>query len=110
MASPEIVIGYVMVFDIASDSVRRDDLTWCDFLGRRLAELSGRSAPHWSVGTIEAAAVLRVNFVSGPALVTPEAEVALMLDRLVAEVRKRNAALAEGPVDGRPSSPGVAPA
>lgn len=91
MYSPEIVVGYLMVFNVAEDeATSKHGMTWCDLLQRRLTNLSGRRAPSWSVGTIESFAVLRVDFSKGSTLLSGEEEVARLLDALVAEVRKRN--------------------
>jgi hypothetical protein len=91
MYSPEVVVGYLMVFNVAEDAAAgKHGGTWCDVLQRRLKNLSGRRAPHWSVETIESFAVLRVDFSKGPALLSGEEEVGILLDSLVTEVRKRN--------------------
>jgi hypothetical protein len=91
MHSPEIVIGYLMVFDTSQDTLSaRHGMTWCEVLRQRLTDLSGRRAPSWSVGMIEHFAILEVDFSKGPAIVQGQAEVQAMLDGLVAEVRRRN--------------------
>lgn len=87
LVSPEIVIGYIMVFDISEDPRR----TWVATLSRSLQNLargSGRDA-----GRVEAAVIVEVNFLAGSRLLTGEAEVLRMLDFLVAEVRTRNPGL-----------------
>jgi hypothetical protein len=84
LVSPEIVIGYIMVFDTAEDPRR----TWVETLSRGLQNLargSGRDA-----GRVEAAVIVEVNFLAGARVLTPEAAVLQMLDFLVAEVRARN--------------------
>lgn len=91
MYSPEIVVGYLMVFNGAEDApAGKHGLTWCDLLQQRLTNLSGRRAPAWSVGTIEAFAILRVDFSKGPALLSAAADVDKLLDNLVTEVKRRN--------------------
>jgi hypothetical protein len=85
--SPEIVAGYVMVFDVGQDAPNSDGRLWCEVLEERL---SGRRGPHWSIGTIEAAAVVRVDFRNGPRVVAGEERVEAMLDVLATEVRARN--------------------
>ena len=53
--SPEVVIGYVMLFDVQADSIRRDDgKSWSAFMEERLAHLCIRKAPMWNQGLIEA--------------------------------------------------------
>lgn len=91
MYSPEIVVGYVMIFDVSQDVASRvHGSTWCELLRTRLSRLSGRSAPSWSTGMMEAFSLVQVDFSQGPLLITPEPEVHAMLDTLVSEVRKRN--------------------
>ena len=93
MYSPEIVVGYVMIFDVSKDQPDRRGGAWFDVLSQRIASLSGRRAPSWSVGMIEAAAVVKVDFSSGPQLLAPENVLAPFFDELVAEVIKRNPSL-----------------
>lgn len=92
--SPEIVVGYMMVFDVSTDqrSERRGG-TWCDLIAERLVKLSGRKPPAWSIGMVEASALIRVDFGSGPRLLTAEADVAPFFDSLVEQVRSRNPSL-----------------
>ena len=52
--------------------------------------LSGRRAPFWSIGMIEAFAVVEVDFSQGPKLITPPDKVEKVFNTLVSEVRKRN--------------------
>lgn len=94
MYSPEIAIGYVMVFDVSKDRARKvGPGTWCDFLRDRLTELSSRRAPSWSVGMIEAFAIVQVDFSVGPIILTEESEIHRMFDRLTQEVQRRNPSL-----------------
>lgn len=99
MYSPEIVVGYVMIFDTAQDYFSSTHgSTWCELLRTRLARLSGRQAPSWSTGMIEAFVILEVDFSESSRLITPEDEIAAMFDILVAEVRSRNPSLDDGEV------------
>lgn len=94
MYSPEVVLGYLMVFDVSQDTaMTKHGATWCDLLSQRLSQLSGRKAPSWSVGMIESFAIIRVDFSSEPRFLTPENEVLQMFDELVSEVKKRNPSL-----------------
>lgn len=103
MYSPEIVVGYIMVFDVSQDvPSRRHGSTWCELLRRRLDSLAGRSAPGWSVGMFEGVTVVEVDFSQGPRLLTPPSQVEQMLDVLVAEVRRRNPSLI-APLDAIPA-------
>jgi hypothetical protein len=91
MYSPEIVVGYLMIFNTAEDAVsKKHGITWCDTLDQALRRLSGRSAPSWSVGMVESYVIVRVDFSGGPLVLTPEAEVQRMIGTLVSEVKKRN--------------------
>ena len=94
MYSPEIVVGYLMVFDVSQDIIsKKHGCTWCELLKTRLARLSGRRAPFWSVGLVEAFAVVEVDFSQGARLITSQENVISMFDVLVSEVRSRNPSL-----------------
>lgn len=91
MYSPEIVIGYLIVFNTADDRFsRKHKSTWSDILRTRLDGLSGRRAPFWSVGMIEAFGVVEVDFSEGPKLVSPETELHQFFDTLVEQLAFRN--------------------
>ncbi len=94
MYSPEIVLGYLMVFDASQDSAStRHGSTWCQLLRHRLKELSGRRAPSWSVGMIEAFAIIEVDFSVEAMVLGGQSEAQEMFDLLAQEVRRRNPAL-----------------
>lgn len=86
--SPEIVTGYVMVFDTQSD-VRRDGKRWVDVFRSYVEHLSGRQAPAWAAGMVEAASIVEVDFSSGPQLLTPST-LDEFFDRLVQQLKFRN--------------------
>lgn len=92
LASPEMVIGYLMVFDVSQDapSKRNGGRSWSAVLEERLQRLAGRRPPVWSFGMIEAYAVIRVDFSEGAKLLTPEPEVHAFFRTLAEEVRNRN--------------------
>ena len=91
MYSPEIVTGYIMLFNVAEDSYSPlHGSTWADLLKSRITRLSGRQPPSWSIGMIEASLFLEVDFSHGPLLVSGTSDAAPFFDRLVAAVRKRN--------------------
>ena len=50
---PEIVIGYVILFDIARDSKRTDGMMWSDYFEAALKRLAIRRAPLWNQGLLE---------------------------------------------------------
>lgn len=89
MIRPEIVLGYLCVFDKNEDSKRRDGVTWSEFFESRIRTVSGRAAPHWSVGTVEQVGMIYVDFSASPQMITPAAEVSEFFDTLVAELRQR---------------------
>ncbi len=91
MYSPEIVIGYIMVFDVAHDTIRKaDGKTWADFLESKIKMLAGRSAPAWSIGTLEATVVVRVDYTHGPKLITAPPILDHFFGTLVKAVKTRN--------------------
>jgi hypothetical protein len=91
MYSPEIVTGYIMLFNVAEDSHSPGhESTWSDLLKSRITSLSGRRPPSWSIGMIEASLFVEVNFSKGPRIVSGESEVEGFFDHLVEEVRRRN--------------------
>jgi len=97
MYSPEIVIGYIMVFDMSKDTYsKKHRMKWSELLRQRLDSLSGRRAPHWSAGMIEAYSIVEVDFSKGPRLLAGEDEVAKMFDILVKEVKNRNPGIEGG--------------
>ena len=94
MYSPEIVTGYIMLFNVAEDTYSSlHGGTWSELLKRRITRLSGRRPPSWSIGMIEASLFLEVDFSEGPRLVSGRADAAPFFDRLVAAVRDRNPVL-----------------
>ena len=94
MYSPEIVTGYIMLFNVAGDSYSPlHQSTWAELLKRRITRLSGRRPPSWSIGMIEASLFLEVDFSDGPRIVSGADDVAPFFDRLVAQVRHRNPVL-----------------
>lgn len=89
--SPEIVIGYIMVFDIGADAHSvKHNCTWAELLRSRLATLSGRRAPSWTIGTVEAALMLEVDFAKSSAVLAGGELVPPFFDLLVDIVRERN--------------------
>ena len=51
---PEVVIGYVVLFDIAEDSMRVEDaLKWSDYFEAALKRMAIRKAPLWNQGIFE---------------------------------------------------------
>lgn len=88
--SPEVVTGYVMVFNIGGGMTTQAGEEWLAKLREPLDRLSVRRAPYWTPSTFESYALLKVDFTNGPKLLDGERELAAMFDRLVEETRLRN--------------------
>jgi len=51
---PEIVIGYVVLFDVAEDKPRKEDnMMWSDYFELALRRMTIRRAPLWNQGLLE---------------------------------------------------------
>lgn len=97
MYSPEIVVGYIMIFDVSKDRYsKKHKSTWCDLMKNRLENVSGRSAPAWGTGMVEAVVLVKVDFFSEPKLLSNEEEVYKALDLLIHETKIRNPSLTTG--------------
>ena len=89
--SPEIAIGYIMVFNVQDDRVSPQyDSTWSELMRNRLVSLSGREAPSWTTGMIEDFVLIEVNFESSPEVVSVSQPLEDFFDRIVDQVVKRN--------------------
>lgn len=58
---PEVVIGYVVIMDIAEDRMRRDGRTWSDVFESNLRKIAVRKAPLWNQGLIEGIWLIRID-------------------------------------------------
>jgi hypothetical protein len=76
--APEIVIGYVLVFDVKEDSIRVDGSSWSDFFEKAIKSLAVRGAPLWNQGLLEGTWFIRINssLPAGERVVNPEKAVA----------------------------------
>lgn len=89
--SPEIAIGYVMVFDIQHDTMSiKHTSRWSDIVYNRLTSLSGRKPPSWTTGTIEDFVLVRVDFNSSPRIREVSRPFGDFFDNLVDQVADRN--------------------
>jgi len=89
--SPEIVIGYVMIFNVAADSHSpKHNLTRYDLFRERLASLSGRRPPSWANGTVEDFVLVEVDFSSGPKIRGASQTFEEFFDVLIEQVKLRN--------------------
>ncbi len=89
LLSPEIVTGYVVIFDTTQSGLRKDGTRWEDFFRDAVNRLSGRDAPAWAAGMVEASAIVEVDFSEGPRIVTIP-DMSAFFDRLASCVRDRN--------------------
>ena len=89
--SPEIVIGYIILVDVAQDRPsRKHGTTWAGLLRDRLRRLSGREPPNWTVGTVESHVLGEVDFSTSARLLTDPSAFATFFDALSRQVRFRN--------------------
>ena len=88
--SPEIVIGYIMIFNVAEDNLsQKHGSTWCDLFRDRATSLSGRRPPSWTTGTVEDFVLVEVSFDSGSAILAMSQSFDAFFDTLVEQVRAR---------------------
>ncbi len=89
--SPEIVIGYIIIFNTEEDALsQKHGTTWCDLLESRLESLSGRKSPAWTTGAVEDFLLVKVNFGAGSEILSTSQPLESFFDRLLAEVKARN--------------------
>ena len=89
--SPEIVIGYIMIFNIEEDTFsQKHSATWFDLLESRLSSLSGRRPPAWTTGAVEDFLLVKVNFSTGSEILSTSQPLDAFFDTLIAEVDARN--------------------
>jgi len=89
LLSPEIVTGYIMVFDTTGSGLRQDGTRWVDFFRAAVERLSGRDAPAWAAGMVEASAVVEVDFAE-QARIVDAPDMSAFFDRLAQCIRDRN--------------------
>lgn len=51
--SPEIVVGYILLFDAQADTVRNDGLYWSQHFENAVKRITMRKAPLWNQGLLE---------------------------------------------------------
>ena len=89
--SPEIVIGYVMIFNTAEDQFSpKHGSTWCELLESRLKSLSGRRSPSWTTGTVEDFVLVKVDFSQEPSILSTSRQFDAFFDALTEHVLARN--------------------
>lgn len=89
--SPEIAIGYIMVFNVAEDNYStKHGSTWCDLFRNRIHSLSGRQPPSWTTGTVEDYVLVEVDFNTGPTIIRTSQPFSKFFDTIVDQVSLRN--------------------
>ena len=58
---PEMVIGYVVVFDVIADSRRQDGKSWSEYFENALKNIAIRKAPLWNQGLLEGFWFIRID-------------------------------------------------
>jgi hypothetical protein len=96
---PEVVVGYVIMFDVAEDSKRNEDQRmWSDFFKDAIGNITIRKAPLWNQGLLEGSWFIRIDSrkPKGQRLVDP-AQVAkdreTFISSLLGELRRREPAI-----------------
>ncbi|MCY4076289.1 MAG: hypothetical protein OXH04_12775 [Acidobacteria bacterium] len=89
--SPEIVIGYIMIFNVAEDSFStKHGSTWCELFRERVTSLSGRRPPSWTTGTVEDFVLVEVDFGFDSSIRATSQTFDAFFDTLIEQVRTRN--------------------
>ena len=89
--SPEIVIGYIMIFNIEEDTFsQKHGAPWSDLFESRLSSLSGRRRPAWTTGAVEDFLLVKVNFGTGSEILSTSQPLDVFFDTLTAELKARN--------------------
>lgn len=76
--APEVVIGYVMIFDVKNDTKRKEDnLMWSEFCHQGIKRVAVREPPLLNQGLVEGTWFILVNstFPAGSRLVNPQSAV-----------------------------------
>ena len=101
---PEVVIGYILVFDATQDSVRQEDgLTWSAFFEEAIRRISIRKAPLWNQGLLEGFWFIRFDSgkPKGTRIIDPsatEAQGERFFKALIDELHRREPAIPISPI------------
>ena len=80
-----------MIFNVEHDTVSaKHGSTWSDIVHDRLASLSDRSPPSWTIGTVEDFVLVKVDFGSSPSIVSLSQRFDDFFDALVRQAALRN--------------------
>jgi hypothetical protein len=89
--SPEIVIGYIMIFNVAEDTFSyKHSSTWFDLFHERATSLSGRRPPSWTTGTVEDFVLIEVDFRTDSSIRSTSQPFESFFDKLAEQVAIRN--------------------
>ena len=89
--SPEIVVGYIMIFNVAEDDMStKHGSTWCQLFRERVTSLSGRRPPSWTTGTVEDFVLVEVDFGTDSAIRAMSQPFDQFFGTLVDQVKIRN--------------------
>jgi hypothetical protein len=97
--SPEIVIGYILLFDAQADACRREDgLLWSEYFEQAVKRVAIRKAPLWNQGLIEGAWFIKFDSQApfGKRVLLPEkvaAEERQFFISLLQELKRREPAI-----------------
>jgi hypothetical protein len=114
---PEVVTGYVILFDVANDSIRRDDgLPWSGWFEKAIKNIAIRRSPLWNQGLLEGSWFIRFDSRKAPGrrLVAPRitaAERGPFIASLLWELHQREPAVqfTKEPRQPKPRMPHIVP-
>ncbi len=96
---PELVTGYVVLFDQVADSERKEDgLLWSEFFKQAIGKIAIRKAPIWNQGLLEASWFIHFNSTrpNGQRLLDADGAAEdgeAFVAELIAELRRREPAI-----------------
>jgi len=84
MRYPEVIVGYVVIMDLAETDRDPNASKWVSRMDSRLESISGRQPPFWGRGTIEASEVIKAKLqgYSDPEVMTSEDEMAAFFETI----------------------------
>jgi hypothetical protein len=96
--SPEVVIGYIVLFDVAKDAKRRDGIMWSAYFENAIKRITIRDAPLLNQGLLEASWFILVDTrrpsgkrLANPAKATKEGQE--FFKALIVKLRQREPAI-----------------
>ncbi len=95
---PEIVIGYIVIFDVIADSRRQDGTMWSEYFERALRKIAIRRAPLWNQGLLEGFWFIRIDSKKpfGERVIDPDqvtSEGTAFFEALLSELKLREPAI-----------------